>query len=206
MPDARHVIAISGPVGAGKSTLVDGLAAELADSAIVRFDHYETVTQQPIEQVRDWMRDGADLDAIEIPGLAEDLCALKQGRAIVDPATRAAIRPAKYILFETQFGRRHAATGAHIDLLFWVDTPLDVALARKLLQFSRGFDAGAPAAAARWALWLREYLENYLGVVGSLLRMQRDTVAADADLVLDGEGTPRTLQLEAARAIRARFG
>jgi uridine kinase len=78
---ASYVIAIAGPVGAGKTTLAQAVAHELSDATILQFDHYERVTEQSIEQVRDWMEGGADLDAIAIPGLAEALQALKCRRS-----------------------------------------------------------------------------------------------------------------------------
>ncbi len=198
----RRVIAIAGAVGAGKSTLVRALAGRLADSTVIQFDHYERMTEQPIAEVRRWIREGADIDKLPVPGLGEALQALKLGRAVADPMTRAEIRPAKYILFETQFGRRHAATGRHVDFLAWIDTPLDIALARKVRQFAREFDPRDPAG---FAPWLSGYLDNYVEVVGGLLRMQRDIVAAGADLVVDGNADPVGQASELERAIVAKF-
>jgi uridine kinase len=184
---ANRVIAVAGPVGAGKSTLVAGLASVLPGTATIHFDHYERMTEQPIEEIRRWAKDGADVDAMPVPGLAEALHFLKQGRATIDPATHAEIAPANFILFETQFGRRHTATGKLIDFLVWIDTPLDVALARKVRQFSAGPGLRNAGEAQAFVQWLPEYLDNYLDLVGGLLRRQRDTVRADADLVVDGE-------------------
>jgi uridine kinase len=205
MPDRRYVIGIAGPVGAGKSTLAVGLAQALADAAILQFDRYERITGQPIADIRQWMQNGADLDEMRIPGLAEALQSLKDGRAVIDPMTGASIGARKYILFETQFGRRHAATGRHIDLMVWVDTPLDVALARKVRQFAAGLGEGESAAARTFAPWLRGYLDNYLDVVGELLRIQKETVGAGADLCVDGERDPAALQQEVARLVRERL-
>lgn len=202
----RYVIAIAGPVGAGKSTLANRLQKALADSTCIRFDDYEQVTRQPIEKIRRWMENGADMDEMQIPGLAEDLLALKQGRAVCNPLTRDGTPAVRYILFETQFGRRHVVTGQHIDLLVWVDTPLDLALARKIRQFIEKLDGRDPDAARSFASWLHQYLGSYLGVVGDLLRIQRDTVGADADIVIDGTRDPAALQQEVVLAIRARLG
>jgi uridine kinase len=201
------VIAIAAGVGGGKSTLLASLADEFGGAAsTIQFDHYERVTEQPVEAVRRWMAAGADPDALAIPGLAEDLEALKGGREALDPLTRTPILPRKYLLFETQFGRRHAATGRQIDYLIWIDTPLDVALARKLRQLAGAAAGHGAREAAAFAAWLPEYLDNYLGMVEKLLRSQRDTVRAQADRVLDGRKDPAALRLEAAQAIRDRFG
>lgn len=200
----NQVIAIAGPVGAGKSTLVRGLAARLDDATELYFDHYERMTEQPIEKIREWMRNGADLNEMPVPGLSEALHALKAGRAVQDPLTGVQVMPASRILFETQFGRQHAATGQHIDLLIWIDTPLDVALARKVRQFSSELDQHAPKEVSAFAPWLQGYLDNYLGVVGGLLRLQRDTVGASADLVVDGNCEPADLLLRVEQAILER--
>ncbi len=205
MPDGAYVIAIAGPVGAGKTTLAQAVAHELSDAAILQFDHYERITEQSIEQVRDWMQGGADLDAIAIPGLAEALQALKAGRAVTDPMTGATIPSRKYILFETQFGRRHAATGRYIDLMIWVDTPLDIALARKVRQFAAALEGSDPAAARSFGAWLHEYLGNYLDVVAGLLRMQTESVGAGADVVVDGGREVSALQQKIARLVRERL-
>jgi uridine kinase len=203
---ARYVVAVAGPVGGGKSTLVSGLAARLADAATVHFDHYERITGQPIESIAEWMREGADLNRVVVPQLAEDLQALKNGRAVADPLTRAEIPARKYILFETQFGRQHTASGRHIDFLVWLETPLDIALARKLRQFTLGLQgARSRSEIDRFVPWLHTYLDNYVSVVGKLLRMQRNRVAANADLVLDGTREPLALQREAQQAILSRF-
>lgn len=205
MAGRGFVVGIAGPVGAGKSTLVAGLAAQLIDVAVLSFDRYERITEQPIERIRQWMQNGADLDEMEIPGLARDLLALKEGRAVVDPLSGAPVQACRVILFETQFGRRHAETGRHIDMMVWIDTPLDLALARKVRQFAAEVDSGDARAERRFAPWLGEYLGNYLDVVSGLLRMQRETVGAGADLVVDGQRDPQSLRAEVAQAIQGRL-
>jgi uridine kinase len=201
MSAARRVIAVAGPVGAGKSTLASALAERLGDACLVRFDDYEQATRRPVDEVAQWMRTGADVDRIDIPLLGEHLAELKAGRAITAPSTGRTVEPRRNIVFETQFGRRHAASGRHIDFLIWLDTPLDIALARKLRQLVASVDRGRDGEAAGFANWLETYLGNYVEVVGALLRMQRDVVAAGADLVLDGQLMPQALAERAASAV-----
>jgi uridine kinase len=184
---------------------VEGLVSRLGDATAIHFDHYERITERPIEQIRSWMKSGADPDALSIAGLAEALEALKSGRSIVHPATRAAVPAGRYIVFETQFGRQHAATGRHIDFLVWVDTPLDVALARKVRQFAREAGALGPHEIRGFIPWLGEYLDNYESLVGALLRIQSDTVAARADLAIDGRQDPGTLVTQILIEIERRF-
>ena len=203
--EARTVIAVAGPVGAGKSTLVHGLASRLPGAATIHFDQYERITEQPIEKIKLWMQQGADLDEMVIPGLGEALLELKRGGSVANPLTGNLMAASKYVLFETQFGRQHAATGRHIDFLVWVDTPLDVALARKIRQFAGELNVQDLEQTRRFIPWLSGYLENYGDVVGSLLRIQRDTVGENADLRVDGGGDAGALLLRVEQEILSRF-
>ena len=176
------VVGIAGVPGAGKSTLAAALCAALPDAQALHMDAYDNMTRLPIGAVRRWFEDGADIDAFDLPALQAELRRRKAG-----PASAT-------VLFETQFGRAHRATGQHIDLLLWIETPLDLALARALRA---ALARGAPAD------WVKDYLQNYLGTVRELLEMQRSRVAAAADAVLDGRADAAAVA-EAARAEIAR--
>jgi uridine kinase len=191
------VIAVAAPVGGGKSTLVRGLAARLPSASAIHLDHYERFTQRPVEEMRRWLREGADPDALAIPGLAEDLAALKRGLSVADPVTGNTITPGRYLVLETQFGRRHAATGRQIDFLVWIDTPLDLALARKLRQLAADVDERDAA----FVPWLRGYLQSYEELVSESLRVQRDSVRAQADLIVDGTQQPAALLAQVESAV-----
>lgn len=199
-----RIVAISGAPGSGKSTLARGLADALGDATVVEMDHYEQATAQPMAAIARWMHDGADYDALPIPSLADHLAALRAGRTVTDPATRKPIRPAAWILFETQFGRAHQATGRHVDLLIWLDTPPDIALARTLLKSTRIALRDGAADAAQLA-WTEGYLANYLAVVRQLVLMQKARVGAGADIVLDGAQEPGTLVAQARDAVLQRL-
>jgi uridine kinase len=185
----RYVVGVAGAAGAGKTSLVQGLVRAMDDAAAIHIDSYQRVTREPIRKIVQWLERGADFDEFSIPLLPEHLEKLKRGDAIIDPVSMLEIPPRKYILFETHFGRAHQATGRHIDLLLWLDTPLDVALARNLkdlirpLLQSRRAELGGDKAAR-----LHDYLESYLTDVRRLVLMQKSRVGADADVIVDGSG------------------
>jgi len=183
----RYVVAVAGPTGAGKSSLVQGLVAQLGDACALHMDHYERMTREPIGDVARWAERGADFDELEVPLLGEHLRALKAGEPVVEPAGRTTIAPRKYIVFETQFGRAHQATGSLIDLLIWIDVPLELALARKLKAFCAEALRGERAPRERLE-WLDGYLASYLALVRRLLLVQAARVRPQADLVVDGSG------------------
>jgi uridine kinase len=196
-----HLIAVSAPVGGGKTSLVRSLAARIGDASAVHFDSYETLTDQPIESIRRWMRDGADIDQFVIHRLPEHLERLKRGEPVRDPLTGSETAAAKYIFFETPFGRLHHATGRWIDLAIWIDTPLDIALARNIREFTT-----RPEMQRNFNNWLHGYLDSYLEVVREILLLQRQSVGAAADITLDGRQDLESNTAVAAQEIARRLG
>jgi uridine kinase len=179
-----RVIAIAGPPGSGKTALMAALARLLGDAAVLFLDGFETpdIRLSGADLAR-WLAAGARYDDFTIPGLVEALTALKAGRAAVEPASGRQVDPARLVLFEMPFGRAYGLTAGQIDFLVWLDTPLDVALARNVLAFERD-PSGRPRA------WLADYMTEYLAVTRAVLVAQRRTVAPGADLVLDGLAAP----------------
>lgn len=182
-----YVVAVAAPIGGGKTSLVTAIASALQDAATIHFDHYEKITEQPVDHLVQWLKKGADFCDFKVPGLAGDLEKLKQGKSIVDPVTKKDIKPRKYVIFEMPLGREHRDTASYIDLLLWVDIPLDVALARKLRQFTGSFlKRFDPLRQRDFILWLDAYLENYIKAVGHVLRIQEERVKPMADVIVDG--------------------
>lgn len=194
-----YVIAVSAPVGGGKTTLVQGLCKALGDATAIHFDHYETLSEHPPADIRRWMRKGANIDELVVEKLPEHLAHLKSGNAVTDP-TGLHIRAAKHICFETPFARQHRATGALVDMAIWIETPLDVALARNLKELGR-----QPGADSDLSGWLAPYLDSYLDFVRDLLVMQQEVVGGAADLVLDGLDPVDDNVERAAREVRGRW-
>lgn len=179
------VIAITGPPGSGKTTLAEALACRLGDAAVLTMDHYQSMTQMPIEEVEHWSARGADLDELPVGPLAEHLASLKRGRSVVDPATGAEIAPRRYIVFDTHFGRAHKSTGGLIDQLVWLDTPTDIALARNLRGFLQPLLGPCTPVESRDRLhWIDRYLDHYVRVVSALLHMQAARIRPGADLLI----------------------
>lgn len=188
------IVAVSGPTGAGKSALAQALLAELGDAQAIYMDDYERMTREPLGQVARWAERGADFDELEVPRLAEELWRLKNGSA------------ARYVVFETQFGRAHRATGALIDFSIWIDVPLEVALARKVKAFTAEALADEPARTRERLQSLEGYLAAYLTLVRRLLLIQAEKVRPQADLVLDGAADPASLARIAGGEMRRRLG
>lgn len=178
------VIAVAGPPGAGKTTLAGLLARELG-GVMLSMDDYQSMTAMPIPALVRWADRGADYDALPVPRLARDLAALRDGVRVVVPSTGAVIDPQRCIVFETHFGRAHRQTAPMIDLLLWLDTPPDVALARSLraaLAPEAEVAGGAASRPEARLRWVAGYLEAYLTVVARLVHLQVERIRPGADL------------------------
>jgi uridine kinase len=201
-----HVIAIAAPVGGGKSTLSLALARALDNAPTLHFDDYQGATARPHTELEAWLDGGGDVAAFVEPRLLRDLGALKGGQAITHPVTGAVLQPARYIVLEMPLGRADPASSALIDLLFWIDVPLDVALARNLRGMTSSVLAGGPAQDARkFVAWLDQYLDNYLQVLRRVFARQQEIVAPKADVVLDGGLGVEMLVQRALSEINQRF-
>lgn len=126
------IIGISGISGAGKTTLIKRLA-ETLQSTTVFWDDYDEISKGPQDYV-EWFYSSKDYNDWVYPKLADTLQQLKKGETIVCPVTRRNLTPTKYILFDAPLGFCHQATGKYIDFLICLDTPLDIALARRLIR------------------------------------------------------------------------
>ena len=121
---------------------------------------------------------GKGLDLVCSFGKCADLSKLKCRQTVIDPLTCAEIAPAKFIILEMPLGREHKSAAPYIDLLIWIDTPPDIALARKLKEFTGHFFTQQREVDSRGFIsWLHQYLDNYLRAIQELLQIQKERVA-----------------------------
>jgi uridine kinase len=126
-------ICIAGTSGADKTTLTRALARRCRNALIVSFDDYAYAPPSVLDSRR-WIAEGADPAAWKVPKLTEDLLELRQGRPIRHSVTKLVTIPTPIIVVEEPFGRSRPELRALIDFVAVLDTPLEVALARRLLR------------------------------------------------------------------------
>lgn len=182
------IVAISGHPGGGKTTLTLALAKRLGVQAL-HYDDFETMTKRPPAEVRRWIEQGSDYDEIDLARLAEEL-------------ERHAASDVRLVLVDTLLGRAHRQTGQMIDLLIWIDTPPDIALARKIAEAAA---RATPGEAAQFVGWLGSYMEHYQSFISGTYELQRQRVRPAADIVLDGRLGAAELADQAFAAILARI-
>ncbi|MAT97400.1 MAG: hypothetical protein CL608_09685 [Anaerolineaceae bacterium] len=181
------VIGVSAIAGGGKSTLVKSLVQQLDNATSIQFDHYADDQTYPAD-IATWLKNGADYNAFNTPKLAADLQALCQGEPIISPQDGATIAPASLIVFEAPLGYAHKATGQFIDFLVFVDTPLEVGLARMVLRWFADDEDSANQAKI-----VESYLHGYLAMFRDLYLTMATKVKPVSDLVLDGLLSPELL-------------
>ncbi len=177
---APFVIAIAGHSGSGKSALVRNLAARLGASTLGIDDYPFESYPRAVE----WIARGADPNEYQTPQFFADVRALKVGRPIIHPETEQELQPTEYIIIEEPFGRGRDALRDLIDLAVYLDTPLEVAYARKLLRKSDflPWEDDPPVFIAH----LRENLEWYLRVGRQFYLAVSEKAMAGCDLIVDG--------------------
>ena len=202
------VIAISGTPGAGKTTPVRRVAYALGDAVALHFDDYKSVARYPADMaspagLTNWIKEGKDLDAWKIPQLLDDLKALRNGQAISLPADQGEIEPAKFIVLEEPSGRARTGLQELIDMVVLIDLPLEIALARQVVDYI-GYclkelsDEDLRKALQRFVERYEHYLlvrEYYLAVVEGARR--------DCDLILDGTRPTEELTQEIVVAVQS---
>lgn len=192
------VVGFSSPTGGGKTTVVSKVAEVLGDTVVITFDDYDENNIHPTSY-QSWLAQGADCNAWQTPRLAEDLKRLKHNQEITSPVDRKKVLPASYILFDAPLGRAHHETGQYIDLMVYLDTPLDVAMARRIL---RDFYGGSSSLSGQKATLLRIELESYLEFSRAAYLELDKQVKPKSDLILDGTLVPDELAIQIVEAMK----
>lgn len=116
-----YVIGISSPSGGGKTSVSKLLEEMLPNCTAVYFDEFDDTTIHP-EDIIEWASRGGDYNEWKAPGLIAELKRIIEENAY------------QYLVFDAPLGRSNIETGSFIDFMVFVETPLDVAMARRFLR------------------------------------------------------------------------
>jgi uridine kinase len=163
-----YVIAINAVSGGGKTSLAKLVHESLSDSSLFCFDDFDATNVYPPDYY-EWYIRGGNLEEFDCPGM----------KSAVDDEIRRGEK--QHIVMDYPFGRDHSRFSQDIDLSVWLETPLDVAMARRIL---RDFMPHAGASAQEQMLRLQEDMCHYL--VKSRHVYLDDRHRNTCDLVLDG--------------------
>ena len=155
------VIAIAAVTAGGKTTLVSALRERLPDVRSLHFDDY--TLEGEVEDFHRWVLDGADYNVWNLSPLERDILQMRDDGC-------------ELLLLDYPFAYLNDRIAPYIDRAVFIDTPLDVAMARRVLRDMA--DASADE--------IRADLENYLKFARiAYVQMLKD-VLPSSDAVLDG--------------------
>jgi energy-coupling factor transporter ATP-binding protein EcfA2 len=195
------VIAITGCMGSGKTTLVHHLHQLIPGSAVLFEDHFQTMTQMDLAELDQWKDRGSSIGELNLNGfdraIREALGASGSLRA-QEPK----LLPPKLLIIESQFGRAHPSLADLVDYQIWIEAPLDLCLARKILQLVciEPGDSNGPLSPVE----IRGFCKFYIESTAGLLREQIRQVASVSDATLVNDKNTASMVDEALQIILQR--
>lgn len=115
------IIAINAISGGGKTTIVKELQRQLPKSKALFFDDRNYDSDSGVENICKWIEEGADVNRFNLNLLEEDIKKLIKENL-------------DYIIMDYPFGYRHKTISKYINYSIFIDTPLDIALARRIIR------------------------------------------------------------------------
>jgi len=156
------IIAISGTSGGGKTTTSAELQKRTPNSIKLSIEDGDYIKNSGITDLGKWEEDGWDVSLWNLQSLADDIEILLQ-------------KNYDYIFFDYPFGYMQKQISGFISLSVYIDTPLDVALARRTLRDCKDKSSDAILGRMNW------YLKNR-----HLFVLSNNFQKSDAELVIDG--------------------
>ena len=171
------IIAIGAVTAGGKTTVVNELAKKIPRTAVLHFDDYSF--EGEVEDFGKWLSEGADPDVWDLSPLKADIERIKDSGEY------------DCLLLDYPFAYRHSMIKDALDCCIFIDTPLDIALARRVLR-----DMGAASADE-----IRSGLSGYLKYERPAYIHMLKVIKPDSDHVIDGSGELKAVVDEAAHII-----
>lgn len=165
MPKQKPIIiAIAAVSGGGKTTITTELSKHLDNAKALFFDDYDF--DNCPDDICEWVDSGADYNAWHLEPLIADIKLLlsEENQSL------------KYILLDYPFAYKNKEMGQFIDFTIFIDTPLDIAMARRI---SRDFTHKTIEI-------LRMDINNYLSRGRIAYLEMLNTIKPNSDFVIDG--------------------
>lgn len=154
------VIAISAVSGGGKTTVAKCLAEQLPNSRAIYFDDFDL---RGPEDIPKWVEEDGDPHAWDLTPL-------------VDAFSTLCAESPDYVVLDYPFLYGHRQMSEFINLAVFIDTPLDIAMARRIIRDYEG----------RPGEDVIEDLRHYLSRARPAYVDMLNTVKPQADLIVDG--------------------
>lgn len=156
------VIAVSAVSGGGKTTTINELRKRLPSSRVIYFDDYEF--DECPKDFFEWVQNGSDFNDWNIEILVNDIKELLHKNDF------------DYLLLDYPFAYKNKQGAPYIDFTVFIDTPLDIAMARRILRDM--IDKPSDLLKNDMNCYLSEARVSYLETI--------KIVKPNSDLVVDG--------------------
>ncbi len=155
-------ISIAAVTAGGKTTIVNELKKQLPNTRALHFDDYSF--EGEVNDFCEWAKQGADYNVWNLEPLIKDIHEIQKSS------------DCEYLLLDYPFAYCHKALSQYIDCAIFIDTPLDVAMARRILR-----DMGDATGDE-----IRQDMEMYLKCARiAYVQMIKD-ILPSSDHVIDG--------------------
>ena len=170
--ESMKIIAVSAVTAGGKTTAVNAVKEKLPRCTSLHFDDYSF--EGEVDDFHQWVLDGTDYNVWNLSPLKADI------ENIISSGEY------DYLLLDYPFAYRNDLIRDYIDCAVFIDTPLDIAMARRILR-----DMNNASAAE-----IREEMNIYLNYARiAYVQMLKD-IKPSSDYVVDGTQNLKTITEE----------
>lgn len=159
------IVAIAAVTAGGKTSTVNEIKKRLPKSTSLHFDDYSFDGE--VEDFCKWMQDGADYNVWDLTPLKND----------IEKIIRAG--EYEYLILDYPFAYQHKMLSDFIDVAIFIDTPLDIALARRVLRDMKNESADE----------IRNEMESYIKCARAVYVQFLKDILPSSDYVIDGSKT-----------------
>ena len=198
------LIALTGIPGSGVTTLAEQLC-QLWQSEMPLLENVLPMTPDcSLTEVRQWLNRGGHPAEYSLSWLKRSI---DERHRIHQCAENQRSRGTQIILLDTQFGRSHSLLDDEIAIQCWIDIPRDIAMARKLRQWSRELQNPQIRMSTSERLgWITEFCDGYLHVVRDLMDWQEQHVRPRSEIIVNGDTSPQQVLDSLLRQLRGFAG
>lgn len=160
--ESMKIIAVSAVTAGGKTTAVNAVKEKLPRCTSLHFDDYSF--EGEVDDFHQWVLDGTDYNVWNLSPLKADI------ENIISSGEY------DYLLLDYPFAYRNDLIRDYIDCAVFIDTPLDIAMARRILRDMKNASADE----------IREEMNVYLNYARiAYVQMLKD-IKPSSDYVIDG--------------------
>ena len=156
------VIAVAGVTAGGKTTTINELKKKMKSAKSLHFDDYNF--EGEVDDFHQWVMAGADYNVWNLEPLKKDILKLKEDNEV------------QYILLDYPFAYKNDWIKPFIDCAIFIDTPLDIAMARRVLRDMCNATGDE----------IREDMRLYLKYARIAYEEMLNTILPNSDYVIDG--------------------